>query len=84
MGRGSDCAPAIAALAHPGWPGDDLGGAELGVELRQQLDEAQLVELTHNIALENLRGRFNVAFGVGAAGFSDGMVCAVPDAAQPR
>ncbi len=30
------------------------------------------------IALENLRGRFNLAFGIGAAGFSEGMVCAVP------
>jgi 4-carboxymuconolactone decarboxylase len=28
--------------------------------------------------LENLRGRFNLALGIGAAGFSDGMVCAVP------
>jgi hypothetical protein len=33
------------------------------------------------MALENLRGRFNVAFGVGATGFSQGMVCAVPDIA---
>jgi hypothetical protein len=50
----------------------------LFARLREHLDEAQLVELTHHIALENLRGRFNVAFGVGAAGFSEGMVCAVP------
>jgi 4-carboxymuconolactone decarboxylase len=46
--------------------------------LRQHLDEGQLVELTHHIALENMRGRFNLAFGIGPAGFSDGMVCAVP------
>ena len=46
--------------------------------LRQHFDEAQIVELTHVIALENLRGRFNLALGVDAAGFSDGMVCAVP------
>jgi hypothetical protein len=32
------------------------------------------VELTHHIAIENMRGRFNLAMGVGAAGFSDGMV----------
>ncbi len=50
-------------------------------KLREHLDEGQLVQLTHHIALENLRGRFNVAFGVGAAGFSEGMVCAVPDIA---
>lgn len=46
--------------------------------LREHFDDAQLVELTHVIAFENHRGRFNLALGVGAAGFSDGMVCAVP------
>jgi len=46
----------------------------LFAQLREQLDEGWLVKLTHHIALENLRGRFNVAFGVGAAGFSEGMV----------
>ena len=50
----------------------------LVAELRKHFDDAQLVELTHVIALENLRGRFNLALGVGAAGFSEGMVCAVP------
>lgn len=35
------------------------------------------------IAMENMRGRFNLAFGIGAAGFSEGMVCAVP-ATVPR
>lgn len=47
-------------------------------ELRAHFDEAQLVELTHVIALENMRGRFNLAFGIGAAGFTDGLVCAIP------
>jgi 4-carboxymuconolactone decarboxylase len=57
---------------------------ELFAELREHFDEAQLVELTHLIALENLRGRFNLALGVGAAGFSEGMVCAAPaSVAQP-
>ncbi len=51
--------------------------------LREHFDEPQLVELTHVIALENYRGRFNLALGVGPAGFSEGMVCAVPEAAQP-
>ncbi len=51
---------------------------ELFDSLRQHLDEAQLVELTHHIALENMRGRFNTALGIGSAGFSNGMVCAVP------
>ncbi len=56
---------------------------ELFARLRAHFDEAQLVELTHVIALENLRGRFNLAFGIGAAGFSDGMVCAVPTIVPP-
>jgi 4-carboxymuconolactone decarboxylase len=47
--------------------------------LSEHLSNAQLVELTHVIAIENLRGRFNHALGVGASGFSDGMVCAVPE-----
>ncbi len=47
-------------------------------KLRQHLDNGQIVELTHHIALENMRGRFNLALGIGPAGFSDGMVCAVP------
>lgn len=50
----------------------------LFAELRKRFDDAQLVELTHVIALENMRGRFNLALGIGAAGFSEGMVCAVP------
>ncbi|NJK52419.1 MAG: carboxymuconolactone decarboxylase family protein [Leptolyngbyaceae cyanobacterium SU_3_3] len=52
----------------------------LFTELRKQFDNAQLVELTHVIALENMRGRFNLALGIGAAGFSEGMICAVPEA----
>ena len=51
---------------------------ELFDRLRQHLDDGQIVELTHHIALENMRGRFNLALGIGPAGFSNGMVCAVP------
>jgi AhpD family alkylhydroperoxidase len=50
----------------------------LFTRLREHFDEAQLVELTSAIALENMRGRFNLALGVAPAGFSEGMVCAVP------
>jgi 4-carboxymuconolactone decarboxylase len=53
----------------------------LFAELRQHFDDAQLLELTFVIALENMRGRFNVGLGIGAAGFSEGMVCAVPETA---
>ena len=52
---------------------------ELFAKLREHLDPAQLVELTHAIVLENLYGRFNHALGIGSAGFSEGMVCAVPE-----
>ena len=51
----------------------------LFAELREHLDNPQLVELTSLIALEGMRSRFNWALGVGAAGFSEGMVCAVPE-----
>jgi 4-carboxymuconolactone decarboxylase len=51
---------------------------DLFARLREHFDEAQIVELTHLIALENLYGRFNLALGIGAAGYSEGMVCAVP------
>jgi AhpD family alkylhydroperoxidase len=55
----------------------------LVAKLREHFDDAQLVELTHVIAIENMRGRFNLALGVGSAGFSDGTVCAVPAAVPP-
>ena len=49
---------------------------ELFDKLREHLDDGQIVELTHHIALENMRGRFNLALGIGSADFSNGMVCA--------
>lgn len=55
---------------------------ELVTALRAHLTDPQIVELTHVIALENLRGRFNRALGVEPAGFSEGMVCAVPQLNQ--
>ena len=51
--------------------------------LNRRFDEAQMVELTHMIAMENFRGRFGMAFDIGAAGFSEGMVCAVPVSPEP-
>lgn len=51
--------------------------------LRERLGDVALIELTHHIALENMRGRFNRALGIGAAGFSDGMVCAIPAPLEP-
>jgi AhpD family alkylhydroperoxidase len=40
-------------------------------ELRADLDEAQLVELTMIIAVENQRARFNDALGLASQGFAD-------------
>jgi alkylhydroperoxidase family enzyme len=54
---------------------------ELFAALREHFDERQMVELTNVIALENMRARFNSAFDMTPAGFSEGMVCAVPEAA---
>jgi len=52
---------------------------ELFAALREHFDERQLVELTNMIALENLRSRFNHGFAMSPAGFSEGMVCIVPE-----
>jgi alkylhydroperoxidase family enzyme len=53
---------------------------ELFAALREHFDERQMVELTNVIALENMRARFNSAFDMTPAGFSEGMVCVVPEA----
>jgi hypothetical protein len=57
---------------------------ELFAQLKEHFTDAQLVELTALLTLVNL-DRFNAAFGIGSAGFSEGMVCVVPDrpAADP-
>jgi hypothetical protein len=52
--------------------------ADLVRRLREHFTDAQIVELTHLVALENLRGRFNLALGIEAAGFSHSRVCARP------
>jgi AhpD family alkylhydroperoxidase len=52
---------------------------ELFARLREHFDEAQLVELTTAVALENYRARFNHALGIESQGFSEGAFCAVPE-----
>ena len=53
---------------------------ELFAQLREHLDEEQLVELTATIAIENFRARFNWAFGIGSQGFTrDGDFCPLPE-----
>lgn len=54
---------------------------ELFASLSDRFDEAQLVELTAAIALENYRARFNHTFGLGSQGFSEGAACVRPEAA---
>jgi alkylhydroperoxidase family enzyme len=44
---------------------------EMVARLREHLSEAQLVELTAIVAVENLRSRINAAFGLKAQGFKD-------------
>jgi alkylhydroperoxidase family enzyme len=44
-------------------------GDELFARVRTHFSEAQIVELTAAIALENFRSKFNVALGVEAQGF---------------
>ena len=50
----------------------------LFVRLRENFNEAQLVELTSAIAWENYRARFDHAFGIEGENFSEGAVCALP------
>jgi AhpD family alkylhydroperoxidase len=52
---------------------------ELFDRLREHFDEAQLVELTNIIALENYRARFNWALGIEGQGFSEGAFCVPPE-----
>ncbi len=67
------CAAAVTKT-----PADVPG--ELFDALCEHVNEAQLVELTAAIALENYRARFNHAFGIGSQGVSEGSYCAIPEA----
>ena len=42
---------------------------ELFARLRSHFDEAQIVELTAAVALENFRSKFNVPLGIESQGF---------------
>ena len=55
-------------------------GDELFARLREHFSDEQLVEITALLTAVNL-DRFNAAFGIGSAGFSEGMVCVPPDRA---
>jgi AhpD family alkylhydroperoxidase len=51
---------------------------ELFARVKEHFTDDQIVELTALLALVNL-DRFNAAIGIGASGFSEGMVCVPPD-----
>jgi AhpD family alkylhydroperoxidase len=51
---------------------------ELFGRLRARFDDAEIVELTSAIAIENFRARFNHAVGIEPQGFSEGAACVVP------
>ncbi len=51
---------------------------ELVARMKEHFSDAQLVEITALLTLVNL-DRFNAAFAIGSAGFSEGMVCVPPD-----
>ena len=51
---------------------------ELFARMKEHFSDEQLVEITAHLTLVNL-DRFNAAFGIGSAGFSEGMVCVPPD-----
>jgi len=51
---------------------------DLFARLKEHFTDEQLVEIAALLTVVNL-DRFNAAFGIGSAGFSDGMVCVPPD-----
>jgi len=51
---------------------------ELFAQMKEHFTDEQLVEITALLTVVNL-DRFNAAFGIGSAGFSEGMVCVPPD-----
>ena len=51
---------------------------ELFARMKEHFTDEQLVEITALLTVVNL-DRFNAAFGIGSAGFSEGMVCVPPD-----
>jgi len=62
---------------------------ELMARVRERFGLKGTLELIHLIGWENTRSRINIALDIGAEGFSEGKVCALPDrelataAAQP-
>jgi len=55
---------------------------ELFARMRAHFTEKEMVEITALLTVVNL-DRFNAAFGIASAGFSEGMICLVPDRPGP-
>src|SRR5450755_403175 len=51
---------------------------ELLDRMKEHFNDKQLVEITALLTVVNI-DRFDAAFGIGSAGFSEGMVCVPPD-----
>ena len=54
-------------------------GDELFANLQKHFSNAQLVELVSDLAMGNMRSRFNRAFLCRPAGFSEGAYCPLPE-----
>jgi len=68
----------VAIMRTPVEVGDDLFA-----RMKEHFTDEQLVEITALLTVVNL-DRFNAAFGIGSAGFSEGMVCVPPDRAAAK
>ena len=75
----SDARQADSRVRHRDQPHTGRGDRRAVRRPARAFRHAQLVGLTHVITLGNLRARFNLALGIGASGFSEGRVCALPD-----
>jgi 4-carboxymuconolactone decarboxylase len=64
---------AVAVMRTPVEVTDELFAA-----MKEHFSDEQLVEITALLTVVNI-DRFNAAFGIGSAGFSEGMVCVRPD-----
>jgi 4-carboxymuconolactone decarboxylase len=49
--------------------------------IRDRFGDRGLIELSYLVAWENFRARLNAGLGIGAGGFSEGKVCALPASA---
>jgi AhpD family alkylhydroperoxidase len=67
---------AVGVMRTPVEVSDELFG-----RMQEHFSDAQMVEITALLTVVNL-DRFNAAFGIGSAGFSEGMICVLPD--RPR